>query len=57
MLLLDAFKGQVNESKNQELENLTGGILGACHYCSTCYSLDSQPHDTSQHPWWERIFM
>jgi hypothetical protein len=35
-LSLDAFKEQVRET--QELENLTGGILGACHGCIDCGS-------------------
>lgn len=30
-LNLDAFKAQVSKKQIQELENLTGGILGACH--------------------------
>lgn len=34
-LSLDAFKAQADNSQEQELENLAGGILGACH-CSTC---------------------
>ena len=30
-LNLDAFKAQANTKKIEELEMLTGGILGACH--------------------------
>ena len=37
-LSLDAFKIEAEtkkEEKNKELENLTGGVLGACH-CNQC---------------------
>ncbi|WP_027393252.1 hypothetical protein [Aquimarina latercula] len=30
-LSLDAFKAKAQTSQSEELENLTGGILGACH--------------------------
>lgn len=30
-LNLEAFKAQADQSKTQELESLSGGILGACH--------------------------
>ena len=34
-LSLDAFKERAgtNEQEKKQLENLTGGILGACHVC------------------------
>jgi hypothetical protein len=34
-LNLDAFKAQTETSQTDELENLAGGILGACH-CRQC---------------------
>ncbi len=30
-LSLDAFKAKADKNEQQELENLTGGILGDCH--------------------------
>ena len=40
-LNLDAFKAQANTKQIEELEMLTGGILGACH-CA--------PHDDYHGP-------
>ena len=34
-LSLNAFKEKAIESKQEDLENLTGGVLGACH-CDHC---------------------
>jgi hypothetical protein len=33
-LNLDAFKAQTSTKQIEELESLTGGILGACHCCT-----------------------
>ncbi|WP_157449618.1 hypothetical protein [Croceitalea dokdonensis] len=32
-LNLDAFKAQLSKNQTNELEGLTGGIMGACHCC------------------------
>lgn len=42
-LSLDDFKAK--SSNSQELEGLTGGILGACH-CAICDKWDQAPHGT-----------
>lgn len=34
-LNLDAFKAQTDSKQIEELEMLSGGILGACHHCTT----------------------
>ncbi len=55
-LNLDAFKAQVNENQTNELEALSGGILGACH-CTDKNCGDAQY--AFDHPFaaaWHTIF-
>lgn len=56
-LNLEAFKAQTSEQETQELENLSGGILGACH-CSTCdRELSYAEESGASHGWtWEHFW-
>lgn len=53
-LNLDAFKTQAKET--QSLDNLAGGILGACHYCTTCGASDGMSHDSKYHTTAENLY-